>query len=244
VRHADHFIAISQATQRDLQEVFGIPDERIDVVYHGGPVFLEKTEDRGQKTEGSIENPPAELRKYGLAADRYFVAFSSYDRRKNLTRTVAAFAAAAEELEADYRLVIIGRLPEDEQLARLLAGPALRERVVCTGPLTDFSGLLGGARALVYARLYEGFGLPILEAMAAGVPVITSNCSSMPEVAGAAALLVSPQEVDDIAQAMRRLAQDTALRDRLIAAGRERATQFSWARAAAGTLAVYRKLLA
>ena len=111
------------------------------------------------------------------------------------------------------------------------------------GPLADCRAVLAGSTALVYASLYEGFGLPIVEAMAAGTAVITSNCSSMPEVAGDAALLVEPNSVEQIAASMVELAEDGRLRSRLIAAGAERARQFSWRRAASETLAVYKKLI-
>jgi len=226
LRSADHLIAISQATKRDLADIFGIADERIDVVYHGGPLpRLEATE-------------PAErdhLAAYGLAPGRYFVAFSSYDRRKNIPNTVRAFELARPQLGDDYRLVIIGRLSPDEPAPE---SPG----VITTGPLSSFDALRAGAGAVVFASYYEGFGLPALETMAAGCPLITSNTSSMPEVVGDAALLVEPDQPDAIAQAMIQIAEDEAVRHRLIAAGRKRAAEFSWRRAARETLAVYTKL--
>jgi len=235
VRHADHFIAVSHATRRDLQEIFDVPDEHISVVYHGGPRLA------GPAAAGPAAQPVL-LQRFGLRPGRFFAVFSSYDRRKNVLNIVQGFALAATRLEADFRLAVVGRLPEDFQLQRLEA-PGLAQRIVCTGPLDQVAPLLTHATGLVYASLYEGFGLPILEAMAAGCPVITSNCSSMPEVAGPAALLVDPADPEQIAQAILTLAHDAGARQRLTTAGQARCREFSWRRAAAETLAVYRRLV-
>jgi len=231
VRKADHFIAISQATKNDLQDVFGIDSSRIDVVYHGGPLRL--------SAGNSVEPDNKTLSCLGLQEKRFFVAFSSYDRRKNISNIIRGFHLAVPKLGPEYRLVIIGKLPAEPGIVP----EPLPKQIICTGPLDDFSVLLGNSTAMVYASLYEGFGLPLLEAMAAGTAVITSNCSSMPEVASDAALLVAPDEPEDIAEAMVRIATDEQLRGRLIAAGSERVRQFSWPRAAAETVAVYRKLI-
>lgn len=241
VRTTDHFIAISQSTKSDLQEFFGLAPERIDVVHHGGPLTVIGAASNG--SEPRAHRPGAAwLRRSGLQAGRYFAAFSSYDRRKNLPGICRAFYQAWLRLGDKFRLVVIGTPPADQEVLWHDLPPALRPAVVFTGPLGDFTPILAGAVGLIYASFYEGFGLPIVEAMAAGTAVITSNCSSMPEVAGTAALFVDPNVPETIAEAMVRLVQDAALRDRLIAAGHQRARQFSWPRAARETLAVYRKL--
>ena len=234
VRRADHFIAISQSTKNDLQEVLGISADRIDVVYHGGPLG------RRPKDIGSTQDDM--LDRLELSPGRYFVVQTSYDRRKNVGNIVRAFAQAAPQLADDFRLALVGDLPRGEDVLEDQHVAAVRGRVLCCGPVDDFVGLMSNSAGLVYASFYEGFGLPIIEAMQAGVPVITSNCSSMPEVAGTAALLVDPGSVDDIARAMVRLIEESGLRQRLIDAGVKRAGEFSWERAAAETLAVYRKL--
>ena len=238
VRNADHFLAISESTRRDLQEFFDIPDHRIDVVYHGGPLHTPPAHEPCTPADPA----PDALKRLGLKPATYFVTFSSYDRRKNIPTTVRAFARAAQGLPADFRLLVLGRTPPD--LPALLAEEtAAADRLVCPGPINDLADILRCATALVYASLYEGFGLPILEAMAAGAAVITSNASSMPEIAADAALLVDPHQPDQLADAMLNLARDPDLRSRLIQAGRLRAAQFSWPKAAAETLAVYQKLL-
>ena len=246
VRRADHFIAISQSTKNDLQEVLGISADRIDVVYHGGPVISGPAGPAGNARGDAEQSPTGAadvLTQLGLRAGRYFVVQSSYDRRKNVAAIARAFAQAAPQLPDDFRLAIVGDLPRDEDVLADAQVSAVRDQVVCCGLVDDFLGLLSTSAGLVYASFYEGFGLPIIEAMQAGVPVITSNCSSMPEVAGPAALLVEPGSTDDIAAAMLRLTEETGLRERLVAAGLKRAGEFSWERAAAETLAVYRKLI-
>ena len=243
VRVADHFIAISEATKNDLQDIFGITAEKIDVVYHGGPIPAgddrNKECDEGEG-EGEGENV---LKHFGLQENRYFVIFSSYDRRKNIDRMVRAFELATERLADDYHLVIVGRLPRDEESFKGQITEKTAEKIIFTGPIENLTGILHGAVGLVYASLYEGFGLPILEAMAAGTAVISSNCSSMPEVAGSAGLLIDPQSTEQIAKTMVQLAQDDNLRDRLIEAGAQQAKKFSWTKAAQETLAVYQKLI-
>lgn len=234
VRKADHYIAISQATKRDLEEIFDIPPARIDVVYHGGPRRI---------PEETPDEPDNILDKFHLQPNRYFVAFSSYDRRKNLANTIRAFAADTHRLHQDFHLVIIGATPKQQEVIPVDLQEKLQDRIVFTGPLDRLETILGNATALVYVSLYEGFGLPILEAMAAGAAVITSNVSSMPEVAGDAALLVDPESVYDIAHAMTTLAEDFTKQTQLIAAGRKRCREFSWSLAAQETMEVYHKLL-
>lgn len=234
IKTADHFIAISCATRRDLMELFRIPEDRIDVVYHGGPLpEIFRPQGRGPKTP---EDPQAQLRQFLLTPGRYFVAFSSYDKRKNIPNIVNAFLSACGRFPDDFRLVLMGRLPLDSAIPH-------SDRIVVTGPLSNFDALLQNACAMVFTSFFEGFGLPILEAMAAGCPVITSNCSSMPEVAGDAALLVEPQDKEAIADAMMQIVDDEPLRQNLIAAGRKRANEFSWQRAARETLNVYKRFI-
>ncbi len=234
VRQADHYIAISHATKRDLEEIFDIPSDKIDVVYHGGP---------RQTAAETPDDPDHILDKFYLKPNRYFVAFSSYDRRKNLANTIKAFAVASHRLHRDFHLVIIGAPPKHQDIIPDDLQQKLHDRLVFTGSLDRLETILAHAVALVYVSLYEGFGLPILEAMATGTAVITSNVSSMPEVAGNAALLVDPYSVDEIAHAMVTLAQDFTKQTHFIAAGRIRCREFSWSRAARETVEVYRKVL-
>jgi len=233
VNKADHFIAISQSTKSDLQEYFDIAEEKIDVVYHGGPIrrIVEETDEETL------------LQKFDLQKQRYFIAFSSYDRRKNLPNLMRAFAQIVNKLPVRYQFVIIGSEPRHEDIFPGETKASLKGRIVFTGPLDNITPLLRQSTALVYVSLYEGFGLPLLEAMAAGTAVITSNCSSLPEVAGEAGLMVDPHEPEEIGRAMMDIAVNEQLRAGLIEKGEKRARDFSWQKAAKETMAVYKKLI-
>ena len=236
VRGTDHVIAISEATKVDMQKFFEIPDERISVIHHGGVLKASRQEPKGNDNSGQEV-----VDRFGLQPGKYFAVLSSRDRRKNVNRMVQAFLRARNDLGDEYRLAVIGKVPAGELASAMPNGGDCP--VVCVGPLDNVGPVLAESTALVYASLYEGFGLPILEAMAAGTAVVTSNCSSMPEVAGKAGLLVEPESVEDIAQAMIQLAGDEQLRQRLITAGAQRVKEFSWPRTAEQTLGVYRKLM-
>jgi glycosyltransferase involved in cell wall biosynthesis len=171
------------------------------------------------------------------------MAISASDTRKNIERTVRAFKVAARQLPKGTKLVVAGTPPKD-------IGDAGRQKmylgedVVWAGTVDNLTDWLGCADVLVYVSLYEGFGIPILEAFACGVPVITSNCSSMPEVAGNAAVLVDPYDEQAISQAIVDVCNNEKLRNGLIEAGQQRQRQFSWDKTALKTIEVYKKLVA
>jgi glycosyltransferase involved in cell wall biosynthesis len=176
----------------------------------------------------------------GRAGDRtpYLVAFGGITPNKNLERLLQAYAVARSRHGVSQRLVVVGRLPSSVRAADT-AG------VVVTGYLeeADLTPVLGQADALIFPSLYEGFGLPVLEAMAAGVPVICSNATAMPEVAGDAAIYFDPRDVEAMASKIALVSGDPALRLDLAARGRARAAAFTWARAAGETLAIYGRVL-
>jgi glycosyltransferase involved in cell wall biosynthesis len=224
-RVATRVIAISQATKADLVRHYRVPEDKIAVVYHGVEARFRPTPD------------PAVPARYGLP-DRYFLYLGTLQPRKNLERLVQAYGRLPGDAPA---LVLAGAKGwYFERIAAAIAGLGLNERVFLPGYVADADvpALLSGALALVYPSLYEGFGLPALEAMACGTPVLAANTSSLPEVVGAAGLLVDPQRVDEIAAAMQRLLADESLRADLGRRGRERAALFSWDRCARETLAV------
>jgi len=238
VRKADHFVAISQATKDDLCEFFDVPQERVDVVHLAantecGP--LRAQDKQRLKTELS--------QRHGVTLGRYLLVFSSPDRRKNVARTIEAFLSAQERLGTEYKLVVVGKPPKNDQAYKAVVARHGLERVVIAGAVENLGGLLQCADALVFASLYEGFGVPILEAFSCGVPVITSNCSSMPEVAGEAALYVNPYNSESIAEAMVRMCTDEQLRRKLVDSALLRSKEFSWTKTARETLQVYQKLL-
>ncbi len=185
--------------------------------------------------------------RYGLPP-RYVLAVGTLEPRKNLTTLLAAFARLRRngEVDADLRLVLAGaRGWLEEPIFATVRSLGLEDAVRFTGFVDDddLPAVYSGAALFVFPSLHEGFGLPLLEAMACGVPVVTSNVSSMPEVAGDAATLVDPRDGEGLAAAIGRLLRDEALRDRLREAGIARARQFSWEATARRTLDAYASLL-
>jgi glycosyltransferase involved in cell wall biosynthesis len=230
-RRADRIIAISHATQRDLIAAYDVPPEKVTVIHEAAdPRF------QPQPPE-AVE---AVRTRYGLP-ERYLLSVGTIEPRKNLTRLLEAFEALHAEGLTDALVVVGGRgWLYDDFFARLERSPA-REAVLFPGyvPDADLPPIYAGAQALAFPSLYEGFGLPVLEAMACGAPVACSNTSSLPEVAGDAALLFDPHDVTAITQALHRLLSDDTLHADLQQRGRGRAATFSWDRVAAETEAVY-----
>jgi glycosyltransferase involved in cell wall biosynthesis len=178
----------------------------------------------------------------GLPTSRYVLAQATADRRKNLGRIVEAWSAIAPVVPDDIWLVVTGNPGRSHifgQTAPSLSGPRIRQLGFVAEEALPV--LTAGALVFLYPSLYEGFGLPIVEAMAAGTPVITSNTTSMPEVAGPAAMLVSPQSQQDIAAAMLSLLQSHELRERSRQAGFENARRFSWDRASREILEILQR---
>jgi len=236
MRRADRIIAVSEFTAGEIGKYFPESSSKTRVVHEAAPPEYSRVTDRA-----ALE----ELRgKYGLP-ERYVLFLGTLEPRKNLPRLLEAYISIMGEI--DHSLVIAGGMGwKSRELLDSLASSGAGDRVRLTGfvEAEDVPGLMSLADMFVYPSLYEGFGLPILEAMACGTPVITSSVSSMPEVAGSAALLVNPLSVEEIGQALLRLAADVELRSELSSRGLEREAGFSWERAARETLAVYEELLA
>jgi len=238
VKRADHFIAISHATKDDLCEVFNIAPCRVDVVYLAADEhFSVPDESEKYSTRQKLS------KQLGIELDNYIITFSSPDRRKNICRTIKAFIAAKKDLPDKLKLLVVGNLPKNDDQLESLLNPSLDKRVYYTGTVDDITNLLRCSTGLVFASLYEGFGIPILEAFSCGVPVITSNCSSMPEVAGDAALYVDPYDTSSIAKAIVKITNNTETREKLINLGLQRLRNFNWRKTAEQTLEVYKKLL-
>jgi glycosyltransferase involved in cell wall biosynthesis len=176
------------------------------------------------------------------AREKVVLNVGAIQTRKNIARLVEAF----EALDGDWRLVLAGSAGYggDAIQARIATSPA-RERITVTGYISteQLAGWYARASIFAFPSLDEGFGMPVLEAMAAGVPVVTSNRSALPEVAGDAALLVNPESTEELTEALRRLAQDEGLRADLARRGTARAGFFTWEKAVAETWNVYRELL-
>jgi glycosyltransferase involved in cell wall biosynthesis len=251
-RAAAHIIAVSQATKDDLVRCYRADPRRITVIHSAHAAGLFRPADPAAQR--------AVRERYVLHAP-YLLYLGTLQPRKNLARLLEAFAKTPRRLSPEAQPEGSGGLPEGVQPLLVIAGKkgwlyeplfqqverlGLSGRVVFTGyvPEEDLPPLLSGALALVLPSLYEGFGLPLLEAMACGTPVICSNASALPEIAGDAALLIDPLDAADLAEGMARLVEDEELRRRLVARGLERAAQFSWERCARETLAVLEEVAA
>jgi glycosyltransferase involved in cell wall biosynthesis len=218
---ADAIIAVSEFTRSQVISLLGVEPSRVRVVHHGTRklVFPKVERQKAILNVGAIQT------------------------RKNIARLVEAF----ETVDPGWRLVLAGSAGygSAEILARIAASPA-RERISVTGYVSagDLAAWYAKASIFAFPSLDEGFGMPLLEAMEAGVPVVTSNRSALPEVAGDAALLVNPEDTGELARALRDLTQDEELRKTLACRGADRARLFTWEKAVAETWNIYRELLA
>lgn len=228
VRRATVVVADSEATRRDLTEHYGVNPARIVVAYPGYDDELCPVRDP--------ERLAAVRRQYSIPED-YLLYLGTLQPRKNLIRLLDAFESLSD---AKFKLVLAGR---PGWLAAPILERARQAGAILTGFIRDAdkAALLSGASAFVFPSLYEGFGFPVLEAMACGVPVVCSNSSSLPEVVGGidepAALLVNPLETPELTSAIRRILDDGALRADLIRRGFENVGRFSWRRCANQVLA-------
>jgi glycosyltransferase involved in cell wall biosynthesis len=240
IERAGRILVPSAATREDLIERFHVVPQRVLVVPLG-------VEPAPSPSHAEI----ASLRRRHRLDSPYVLFLGGIERRKNLPALVRAFATVPQDLGVSLVLAggAVARDPgasaELEAAVRSLS-ESVRRRVLTTGYVSehDKAALLAGAEALVYPSTYEGFGFPVLEAMAAGTPVVTSDRSSLPEIAGEAALLVDPSSADAIAHGIERVLTDAELRARLRKAGAERARSFTWERTARETAETLRAVAA
>lgn len=216
---ADLIIAVSAFTASQVEQHLGVPASRIRVVHHGVP----------------------ERQMQRLERENVVLCVGALQRRKNQAMLVRAFRAMPD----DWTLVLAGsRGFQSAEIMDAIAASPAAQRIQVTGYLTDdkLSEWYGRASVFAFPSLDEGFGMPVLEAMEAGIPVVASNASAMPEVCGDAAELVDPNSEDELAAALVRVATDEKRRRQLVGRGRDRASQFTWEKAVSKTLAVYREL--
>lgn len=220
-RKAKRIIAVSEYTKQDIVTQYGIDASKIDVVYNGAHneyvplTYAQKEAVKERYTDG----------------DEYFLFTGALHPRKNIINLLKAFVQFKRRQKSRIKLIVVGRMAwqfkEIEQAKELMP---YKEDVIWPGYLNvdELARVTGAAYAMVYPSLFEGFGIPILEAMTCDVPVIVSNTSSMPEVGGDAALLVDPSSPEDIAAKMMMIYKDENLRNKMIAAARIQKTKFSW----------------
>jgi glycosyltransferase involved in cell wall biosynthesis len=233
LRHTRHLIAVSEHTRRDLGRWAGVDPEDVTVVHHGVDLarFTTQDPDRQART----------LARYGIAEPYLLYPARLEHPGKNHVTAVAALAHLRRRGEPLPSLVFAGSpWRQSEEILALIAKEGLEDRVTITGfiPDEELVDLYHGATAMLYPSRYEGFGMPLVEAMAAGLPIICSTAACLPEVVGDAGILVDPEDAAAFAEAVARLLGDAALRDELRERGLRRARLFDWDRAAAETMAV------
>lgn len=230
-------IAVSGSTKKDLIRKIGIQPDKITVVYEG----YDKNLFKSSKGDVLINS----LRQYGLESGQYFLFVGTVQPRKNLERLIKAFKQFIANEDNSIQLAIAGSTGwMSEEIYSLPKHLGIEGRVKFLGyvPSYDLPVLYSSAIALTFPSLFEGFGLPLLEAQASGCPVITSNTSSMPEIAGEGAILVNPYNTPDITRAMIEV-RIKKTRVKLIEAGIKNIKRFSWEKCAAQTLSVFEKLI-
>ncbi len=236
-RWASHVITISEYSKQEIEKHFGISAEKISVI----PLGVDERWFRSIAA-GTMEST---LSRYGLP-ENFFLSVGTLQPRKNIGRVIDAYCSLPPGIKNEVPLVIVGRAGwQCDEIVEALSSESYGNSVVWLKhlPDDDLLALMKAATALVFPSLYEGFGLPVLEAFAAGTPVITSNRTSLPEVAGDAALLVDPMDISSISAAMQRLLEEPSLADILREKGSVRAHAHSWDRTASMTLDVYRQVL-
>ena len=233
---AQRVIAVSQSTARDLQECLNLPPERIRVIHHGVPqgFYPDHDESAWLKTKRALRLPDG----------AYLLFVGGADPRKNHRIICRALSQASAPLR-EYSFIMVGsRQSRGDDLLETARAMGIAERVHCVGTVSGHALrlLYSHATAFLFPSIYEGFGFPVLEAMACGAPVITSNVTALPEVAGDAALLINPYDETDVLKALLRIIEDRSFRRTLIAKGLKQANRFTWQRTAQETLAVYEEL--
>lgn len=217
----ERIVTVSEFSKNDISKLYGVDKERIDVVYNGSNTLyrpLTNIEKEQTKEKYSFGHP-------------YFLFVGLVHKRKNLQRILKAFDQFKEQDKEQYKMVVVGELKYmDEETRESIENMKFKDDVIFLGrkPIDELIMITGSATAMVYTSLFEGFGIPILEAYQAETPLITSNITSMPEIAGDGALIVDPYQVREIADAMIKITKEPELVKELIEKGKRRATLFSW----------------
>lgn len=224
-QHATRLATVSAYSRQDIVRTYGVPEARIDVVHNGvGEVYRPLSQEEKQKAAAEF-----------TGGKPYLICIGSLNPRKNIARLLQAFDQLVEQHPSDLHLLIVGeRMWWDGRMEEAWKTMRHQHRVIFTGRLEQkrLHHALGGAMALAFVSYFEGFGIPVAEAMRCGVPVVAANATSLPEVAGEAAHYCDPFNVDDIARALHAVTSDPALRQRLSTEGIRRSEQFTWQRAA------------
>jgi glycosyltransferase involved in cell wall biosynthesis len=233
--NSDRVIAVSESTRKDILKEFKINQKKIDVVYPGGDEFYRVVDD--EQSKGTVR------KKYGLNKE-FLLYVSLISPRKNVVRLIRAFKKCRIERKIDVQLVLAGgRGWLCGEVFELVKELGLENDVIFTGYVenNELRLLYNMAKAFIYPSLYEGFGLPVIEAMRCDCPVMASNISSLPEVCDNAAVFFNPCDIDDMSDKINEIVSNDELRRQLILMGRKRAEYFNWEKAARETMTVYKQ---
>lgn len=236
ISSVDGIITVSEWSKKDIMRIFDVPEDKITVTYLAADDMF-KPVDRTIAADFIRE-------KYELGSD-IILYLGGFSPRKNVKSILVAFSMIYKNLSKDYKVVIIGSSRDDHQfLNKLAQSLGIGDKIIFTGfvPYDDLPCFYNASDLFVYPSLYEGFGLPVLEAMCCGTPVITSNVSSIPEVAGDAALLINPFDTEELAKAMEKVLEDNNVKADLISRGFERISNFNWKKTAFETLKFYENI--
>ena len=232
---ATKIITVSEFQKQEIIELLGVDADKIHVVYLG---VESKFRPYNQEDSQDV------LQKYGLEYKQYSLVVSTIEPRKNFIRLLKAFEQLPKSMRRSYPLAVVGDKGwMSGEIHKVITGLIEKKEAVRLGYVdeADLPYLYASAAVFLYPSIYEGFGLPVLEAMASGTPVLTSNTSSLPEVAGEGCLLIDPYSIEDITTAWQNILGDLALREELSEAGIIQAKKFSWQRCAQQTIEVYEK---
>lgn len=237
IQNADLILTISKNTQKDIIELLDIDKKKIVVIHLGiDPIFETKIDQQSIKKT---------LERYRITFP-YYLYVGNIDPRKNLRRLITAYGKFVKKKRDKGKLLLIGyRTSRGAEELSIIDDLNLQERVIYLGyvPRADLPLLYAGAKIFIFPSIYEGFGFPVLEAMSCGVPVITSNTSSLPEIAGDSAYFVVPDSVDSIVEALDAVDSNEDLRLEMINKGLKRAKLFQWQYTASKTVDCYRRLI-
>jgi glycosyltransferase involved in cell wall biosynthesis len=233
--NVDKIISISHFTKSEIIDTFPqIPESKIETIHLGvEDIFCEINDDEKNRLKIKYQLPK-----------QFILSVCTIEPRKNLKKVLQAFALIKDKI--DHQFILVGSYGwKSNDLEEYISKLNITDRVKFLGfvPKNDLPGLYGTADAFVYASLYEGFGLPPLEAMACGCPVISSNCTSIPEVVGDAGLLVDPDSVEQISDAMLKVCDSKSLQNDLKKKGIDRSKKFTWENCAKRTIDVYKSVI-
>ncbi|ENZ30832.1 hypothetical protein HMPREF1084_03405 [Clostridium butyricum 60E.3] len=238
VNRSDKIITVSESSKRDIIRYLNVPEEKIEVVYNGVEY------DRFAKSNNNQDKLKV-MQKYNLPQN-YILYMGTLEPRKNIESIVRSYSVLKKNYNNEIKLVIAGKKGWlFENIFNLVESLKLQDDVVFTDYVdeVDKAAIYQMANLFVFPSIYEGFGIPVLEAMASSVPVITSNVSSLPEVAGDAAILVEPKDVNSIAKNMHKILSNNDLRDKLICKGHIQAKKFTWEASAEKLYKIYKSMM-